>query len=366
MTRRPATVRLGLVIGQLDYGGAETQLAELALRLPDHYEPVVYCLSDRDEPHGSRLRRAGVAVKRIPAVRHYDIARTRRLARLLREDRIELAHAFLYIASAYTYVATRGAGAPRFVASARNCKREKTILRSWVMRRALHGADAVICNSKEMARFAARHYRARTERTHVVYNGVDLDRFPFRGVVPLTHRIGAIGRLEKQKDWPTFLRAAAQLLKSRPGVEFEIVGEGSERARLEGLARQLGIAGSVRFAGTRSDVEGFLTTLDQFWLTSTWEGTPNVVLEAMAVGVPVLATRVGGVPELIEDGRTGMLVEPGAPSSLVARSVHLFEDPAECERLVRNARGDVEKRFSTGQMVTETCRVYESVLGERA
>ncbi len=359
-------MRLGLVIGQLDYGGAETQLAELALRLPQGYEPVVYCLSSRDHPHGERLRKAGIPVRLLPARRHYDAGRVARLARLLRSDGIEVAHAFLYIASAYTYAATRMPGAPRFVASARNCKHERTLLRRWLMRRALHGADAVVCNSREMARFAAEHYRARRDRIHVVYNGVDLERFAFRPRHAATGRIGAVGRLEEQKDWRSFLRAAACVLKERPDLEFEVVGEGSERSRLEHLARDLGIAGRVRFPGTRDDISEFLATLDQFWLTSTWEGTPNVVLEAMAVGVPVLATRVGGVPELIEDGRTGVLFAPGDTAALAQRSLDLLRRPDEQERIALRAREEVERRFSPARMVADTCRVYEEILEEAA
>jgi glycosyltransferase involved in cell wall biosynthesis len=356
-------IRVGLVIGQLSYGGAESQAYELARGLSARHDVVVYCLSSSSEPYGTRLADAGIAVRKFSSGGGLDVSRVVRLATALRRDRIQVAHAFLFIASAYAYLATRFAPGVRFVASARNCKVEPSALRRGVMRRAFRSADAVICNSREVAAFAARHYHATGERVHVVYNGVDAERFagprrPHEGL-----RVGTIGRIEAQKNLRMFLRAAREVAAVYPTATFEIAGAGSLRDGMQAEARELGLAGRVRFVGPVADVSGFLASLDQFWLTSDWEGTPNVVLEAMAAGVPVIATAVGGTPEIIEPDRTGILVAAGDEASLVAAARRLVEDRRAAHEMGERARKAVRERFSITAMVEATERVYDAAIG---
>ncbi len=358
-------MRIGLVIGQLTYGGAEGQLSELALGLRHEADVFVYCLSDQTEAYGARIADAGIPLRTVPARRRLDLGRVVQLARWLREDRVEIAHAFLFIASAYAYLATRMTPGVRVVTSARNCKLEPSAPRRWALRRAFQASDAIICNSQEMARFAVRHYAANSERIHVVFNGVDTERFqgrrhPRKGLV-----IGTAGRIEAQKNLEMFLVAAAQFHEARPEAMFEIVGDGSLRDSLVRRARELGIGDRVRFSGNTDDMPGFFGRIDQFWLTSNWEGTPNVLLEAMSAGVPVVATRVGGTSELIEDGNTGSVIEKGDAAAASATALRLVDRPDETARMARNARESVCRRFSIRAMIVATRRVYESAVGRR-
>jgi glycosyltransferase involved in cell wall biosynthesis len=356
-------IRVGLVIGQLSYGGAESQAYELARGLASRHDVVVYCLSASSEPYGARLGDAGIAVRTLAARGGLDLRRVSRLAGCLRRDRIEVAHAFLYNASAYSYLATRFTPGVRYVASARNCKLEPSRVRRAVMRQAFRAADAVICNSRQVAEFAERHYAAPGERVRVVYNGVDAARFagarrPHEGL-----RIGTIGRIEAQKNLGMFLRAAREVAAAHPGATFDIAGAGSLLDEMTGAARELGLADRVRFIGPVTDVPGFLAGLDQFWLTSDWEGTPNVVLEAMAAGLPVIATAVGGTPEIVDGDRTGVLVAAGDVASLVAAACRFVHDRRAAEQMGARARTAVRERFSIAAMVHGTERVYESVTG---
>lgn len=356
-------IRVGLVIGQLSYGGAESQAYELARGLAARHDVVVYCLSASSEPYGTRLADAGIPVRKLVARGGLDVTRVARLAGYLRRDRVDVAHAFLFNASGYSYLATRVTPGVRFVASARNCKLEPSTVRRAVMRRAFHAADAVICNSRQVAEFAERHYAARSDRVRVVYNGVDAARFvgtrrPHDGL-----RIGTIGRIEAQKNLGMFLRAAREVAATHPDARFEIAGTGSLLDEMTAAARELGLADRVRFLGPVADVPGFLAGLDQFWLTSDWEGTPNVVLEAMAAGVPVIATAVGGTPEIVESDRTGILVAAGDVASLVADACRLVHDRRAAEEMGERARVAVKERFSIAAMVHATERVYESVTG---
>ncbi|MFN2427710.1 MAG: glycosyltransferase [Candidatus Binatia bacterium] len=350
------------MIGQLTYGGAESQLFELARALAAFADPFVYCLSASAEPYGSRLREAGVTLRVMPSRGSFDVSRVRALRRALVDDGVEVVHSFLFLASGYAWLASRALAGVRLVTSARNCKPEANPLRRVLLKAAFRASARVICNSCEMERYAQSYYGAPPDRTCVVLNGVDTERF---GLPRRPHdglRIGTVGRIEKQKNLGVFLDAAALVLAARPDARFEIVGDGSLRGRFEAEVAERGLVGIVSLPGTRSDVPDFYAGLDQFWLTSDWEGTPNVVLEALAAGLPVVATRVGGTPEVIDDGVTGILVEAGDAAGIASASLELAADPARAAKMGRLARSAAVERFSIPAMVAATVAVYEAAL----
>lgn len=350
------------MIGQLTYGGAEGQLFELALGLAAFADPVVYCLSSATEPYGSRLKDAGIALRVLPSKGSFDFARVRRLRRALREDGIEVVHAFLFLASGYAYLATRGLSKMRLITSARNCKPEPNPVRRAVLKAAFRASTRILCNSREMARYAADYYGAPAQRTRVVLNGVDTARFRIRRDPHDGLRIGTVGRIEKQKNLHAFLAAAQLVLASRPDARFEIVGEGSLREQFIAEVARRGLSNAVTLPGPRSDIPAFFAGLDQFWLTSDWEGTPNVVLEAMAAGLPVIATKVGGTPEVVRDGDTGVLVEAGDPAAIASAALALAADGAARAAMGERAAEAAQKRFSIAAMVGATADLYEEAL----
>ncbi len=371
--------RIGLVIGQLSFGGAESQLYELAKNLRKTDDVVVYCLSDRVEPYGDRLAAAGVPVRSIPSRGSFDFSRARRLAAMLRTDRIEIVHAFLFIASAYAYLATRGATGCALVTSARNCKAEANPLKRTLMRRAFRASHAVICNSRVMRDYAVSHYHAPAARSHVVYNGVDSERFAAActdgrivdraGVVGNAERqaelpftAGTVGRIEAQKNLSMFIEVAIKVCAVRPQSRFAVVGEGSLRSEMENRAQAAGVGEAIEFRGVTADMPGFLAGLRQFWLTSDWEGTPNVVLEAMAAGVPVIATDAGATAELVKDGETGFVVACGDARVFAERSLRLLNDPDLATRMAVAAAQCVRRDFSIARMVEATRHVYALAL----
>jgi glycosyltransferase involved in cell wall biosynthesis len=353
--------RVGLVIGQLTYGGAESQLFELARALASKAAaPVVYCLSSSSEPYGSRLREAGVELRVLPSRGSFDFSRVLALRRALHEDGVSVVHAFLFLASGYAYLATRTRRGVRLVTSARNCKPEPNPLRRAMLRAAFRASARVICNSREMERYARSYYGAPEGRTAVVLNGVDTARFDVPRRAHEGLRIGTVGRIEKQKNLGVFLDAAALVLAERPDARFEILGEGSLKAHFEAEVAKRGLGAVVSLPGTRSDVPQFYAGLDQFWLTSDYEGTPNVVLEALASGLPVVATRVGGTPEVIDEGATGLLVDAGDAVGVASAALSLARDPARSSEMGRAAAASARDRFSIAAMVRATEAVYEA------
>ena len=198
----------------------------------------------------------------------------------------------------------------------------------------------------------------------MIYNGIDTERFhPLEPAAPATASLGPIvtvGRLVAQKNHELFLRAAQQLASEIPGLRFVIVGDGPLRAALAAQAVRLGIADQVVFAGERADVSELLRGASLFWLTSRWEGLPNVVLEALASGVPVVATDVGGTRELVRSGVDGFVVANEDHDGFVRHSRELLNDAALRQRFREAARARAEE-FSVGQMVGAFARLYEEV-----
>ncbi|MBI5506370.1 MAG: glycosyltransferase, partial [Deltaproteobacteria bacterium] len=246
---------------------------------------------------------------------------------------------------------------------ARNCKPEPHPLRRLLMRRALAASRRVVCNSREMERYAVAHYGAPPSRTRVVYNGVDVDRFARPREAHDGVRIATVGRIERQKNLDVFLSAAEGFLRAYPHARFSVVGDGSLRDHYLEEVRRRDLAASVTLPGTIADVPALLAGLDQFWLTSDYEGTPNVVLEAMAAALPVVATRVGGTGEVVEDGRTGLLVGAGDANAVASAALRLAADGAAAATMGIAAREAVRERFSLEAMITATRAVYAEALG---
>jgi glycosyltransferase involved in cell wall biosynthesis len=205
---------------------------------------------------------------------------------------------------------------------------------------------------------------ARPEQLHVVYNGV-------RDVVPALRarpagepvRMVSIARFEPPKDHATMLRALSLLREEK--WELELVGDGPREDRVRRLAAELGIARRVRFEGYRANPAETLARAHLLLLCSRSEGFPRSILEGMRAGLPVVASAVGGVPEAIEDGRTGRLVPVGAPASLVAALQPLLDSGPERERLGAEARLRYEARFTFERMLRDTAALYATIVEQQ-
>jgi len=367
---RPAAVRpirIGYVIGQLTYGGAERQLHELVRRINrDEFQCFVYCLSLKTNPFGPLIKASGIELRVVPRRGRFDVSRVCGLARLLRRDRIDIVHSFLFRANGYAWAASTLARVPHLLTTARNCK-ELGLARDYVNRLAFRGSDRVICNGEAVRSFTARHFKLPLESSVVIYNGVDLDRFASPPLsAPLEERgkeklVITVGRLVAQKDLRLFIDAAKLLLAKFGNVRFTIVGDGPGRPGLTRYAVDQGIGEKVSFLGERDDVPQLLAGADVFWLTSAWEGLPNVVLEAMACGKPVVARDVGACGELIHDNETGFLVSSRDPKAFAGYTLALLNDPARAHAMGLTARSLAEERFSVAAMVQSTEALYRSI-----
>src|SRR5262249_4177146 len=198
-------------------------------------------------------------------------------------------------------------------------------------------------------------------RVRVIYNGIDTAAFANgchdREAVRRDLGLGAddfvillVARLDYLKDHATAVRTLERVARSRPDARLVLVGEGPERPKIEDQVRRLGVAAGVRFLGLRQDVARLLRATDLFLLTSVSEGIPLTVLEAMAAGLPVVATRVGGLAEVVVDGETGLLAPPGDDAALAGAVLRLAADPGARRRMGRRGQERAHTVFSEGQM----------------
>jgi glycosyltransferase involved in cell wall biosynthesis len=368
--------RVGYVIGGLGKGGAEYQLHELLRHLDrQRFVPAVFVL-DAGGFWAEPIRRLGVPVVELPRRGHGDFGRLWRLRRALGAFAPHLLQTIRWSGNSYGRIAALGLGIPVVVAAERARALRRPPWQVALDRLLDRVTDAYLVNCAAIADGLVRRERVARAKITVVPNGIDISAFPPLSLDRRAARAAAgldaerrlvvqVGRLTAQKDHPTFLRAAALVAQQVPDVDFLLVGEGAERAALETLARQLGLASRVRFLGLRHDVPALLRASDVLTLTSVYEGFPNVLLEAMASGAVAVATAVDGAVEAIVAEETGLLVPPRAPAAVAAAVLRVLGDAALAERLARTARRRVEAEFTVEAMARRTMAAYAAWLDAR-
>jgi glycosyltransferase involved in cell wall biosynthesis len=298
-----------------------------------------------------------------------DFARgVRETARVFRERAVDVVQCFQWRPALIGIGAARLAGRGGIVAGRRSEPVERG-LRALADDLIVRLADRVVVNAESLR----PRGRAGT-RTEVIPSGVDTDHFRAAagererakralGLSPDVAVVGTVGRLEIRKGTDTLLEAAARL--GSHGVarwQLVLVGDGPMRGELEALAARLGIAERTLFVGARTDVREALAALDVFILPSRTEGMSNALLEAMAMACPVVATAVGGTPEVVTEGASGLLVPPEQPDAMAAAVARALQSPELAATLGEGARRRAEERFGSRAMVRRLEEVYASVV----
>ena len=362
----PRPLRVAQVIWSLGLGGAEQVVIRLAAGLDrKRFEPLVCCL---DEPgaFAPQAEREGLEVVSLGKRGPVDVRVISRLRGLLRRRGIDVVHTHLWGADFWGRLAARVAGTDVVVTTAHNLDTWK----SWYHLR-LDGwlaqwTNRLVAVSNQVRNF----YEARgvgQGRWEVVYNGVacgDRSKGPrgpeltALGIGEKDRVVALVGRLVPAKAPEVFLEAIARVARGVPSIKALIIGDGPLRGNVEAHVRRLGLEGRVVLAGLRNDARELVAGANALAFSSHREGLSIAMLEGMAAGVPVIATRVGGTPELIESGVTGVLVPPGEPEALAEALLRVLRSPKEAERLARAARERVRTRFSLTRMVEAYQCVY--------
>jgi glycosyltransferase involved in cell wall biosynthesis len=375
-------VRLLLVISSLEHGGAERQVIHLANHLPTKDFDVHICSLSSLVPMAENLRNRG-QLHVVEKTWRFDTSVVARVAQLMRELRIQIAHAFLFDAEIVTRLAARWAGVPVVVASERNTDYQHPLSHELALRLTRSFFDVMIANSSSGKQFNIRTLGLPANRIHVIHNGVDVTRFrpedrtAARRKLDLPvddHVIGMAASFKRQKRHGDFFKVAQALLGRFPNTWFLCAGEplrdnqqGAEdyHREMRSLVENLRIKDRVRFVGKRDDMPTVFNACDVTMLTSSREGTPNVLLESMACGVPVIATDVADNAYVVPDGRVGYIVPLGDVDRMVDRAATLLGDPAHRAAMGHAARTWVEKEFSLTALVSKTATVYQNYLSKK-
>ncbi len=365
--------KIALVIGQLGFGGAERQVSLIARGLAGAGWPVsVICLSEFVEPFGAEIGKAGIRLHWIKRGGRYDPERLLRLARLLREDRIELVHSHLETANIYSYLGLALAGRPRFIPTVLSMPRDEVPVRSWLLARALAAGDAIHANSHAAIKTYSGRYRVSESKFRVVHNGAlplpvctEKTRQAARRKFNIPQNafvVGTLGKDDPDKNVPAFFRLAGALKARHEGVRAIAAGLGLDQS-YAGKVTEAGAPGEdIILLGPRKDVETVFAAMDIFVLTSLREGLPNVVMEAMVSGLPVVAFDTGGVSELIEQQVSGIVLACGDEEGLLREVGGLLRAPERCRKMGEAARNRMLTQFSVEKMIERTTALYEEVL----
>jgi sugar transferase (PEP-CTERM/EpsH1 system associated) len=381
---RPALI--AHLIYRLDVGGLENGLVNLVNGMPsDRFRHAIICLAGVNPEFRQRITRPDVTVCSVDKRPGKDLRAYWRIGRMLRGLRPDIVHTRNLGTVDLQYVAAL-AGIRRRVHGEHGWEASDPCgvnPRSLTIRRACRPlVQRYVAVSKDIAAWLVREVGARPACVRQVYNGVDAVRFrpgvapasdvPWANAAERPLVVGTIGRLDPIKDQASLLRAGATLIARRSGarqLRLMIAGDGPLRPSLEALAGQLGIREHVWFSGRRDDIPALLGALDVFVMPSLNEGISNTILEAMAAGLPVVARRVGGNPELIEAGVSGMLCEPpaganppGGDAALVEALASYLDDGERRQRHGEAARRRTLERFSLEAMIAGYGSVYDELM----
>jgi len=311
----------------------------------------------------------------------FDLSLINKVARLIRECEIDLVQTTLLLADLVGAFAARWSGRrPPVISWETVSHGENDILRTksrhvWAYKAAMKRVNRIVAVSREIQCSLIERRGIAPEKIVLIPYGVDLRKFTRRNgtfdkrgelKIPADRLvIGTVARAEPYKGVSFLQQAAVQLVRQYPKLDFVFVGDGSLRKRLEAEVRTLGLADRIRFLGFRNDVHEIMNAFDVFVLPSLSEGLPNVILEAMASYKPVIATAVGGIPEAVVEGETGLLIPPGDPVAIMEAIKRLIHHNRMALRMGEAGRKRVEELFSLQREVASFDRLYQELLHER-
>jgi len=363
------------VIYSLYRGGAE-RLIETQILGGDRtrYELLVTALTSGGDII-DRMASGGARVFLIGKRRRGDVTALTKLANLIKVERVDLLHLHNSPGAFWGTLAQMmsGTGVP-IVRTEHNPYLPAAL--PWMYRsfyrRFIGRARRIICVSEAVRRSYAESFPEHAEKYVTIMNGIrpgDFEKLPPRQacradfkLTPEVKLIGTVGRMSPVKNHKLLIEALFKLRATGADVHLAIIGEGELREALAAYAADLGVSEYVSLVKESKDIGEFYGALDLFCLSSDSEGIPLTMLEAMAAGVPVVSTSVGGIPEVIEDGVNGRLVPKGSSDLLAARIAEMLADPAGTAALAARGRETVRARFTAERMIRETEQVYDDVL----
>lgn len=351
------------VIPYFCFGGAETMCENLTYALKNMgHSVVVVSLYGERTPISRRMEEAGVKIHYLDKKLGLDISMVGKLKKRMLAEKPDVVHTHLDVIK-YAAAAAKLAGVPRCVHTVHNVADKEAEGRAQKRINGFyfsHGWSTPVALSPEVQKSIAAFYGLPEQKIPVIYNGIDLSRclekrnYTLQNPAVLTH----IGRFNEQKNHDGLLRAFALIHQKFPHTRLNLLGDGELLVQTQALAKTLGISDSVDFLGSQSNVYPYLQKSDLFLLPSLYEGMPMTLIEAMGTGLPIVASKVGGVPDMLVGGESALLTDC-APESVAQAAEALLADETLRTRLGKAAKAASET-FSSAHMAESYVRVYRA------
>ncbi|MHB8158637.1 MAG: glycosyltransferase [Desulfocucumaceae bacterium] len=367
------------VIGGGEFGGAERHILNLATAMKQTMVEVSVCCLFAD-PFVKLAREAGIRSHSVPMRHKLDFGIVTKLRDLIIAEKIDIVHTHGVRANLVGRLAARMAGVETVVTTVHSLLSQDypdlfSRLANTLIEKVSRGLTTQFIAVSGSLQKALIQQGIPEKRITVIYNGLNPELFNENepsgrwrqkaGFAPGIPLVAIVGRLHPVKGHRYFLRSASEILKERTDVHFLVVGSGPEREGLEDYTKNLGISDYVTFTGFVSDVTELMPDLNLLIVPSLWEGFGLTALEAMAVGVPVVATSVGGLPEIVEHGTTGLLVSPADEVGLTRGIVWMLDHPQEAVEMAAAAKAVVEQKFTAAAMARKTEDLYHRLIREK-
>lgn len=355
-------IKIVYIITSLGFGGAERPLLDLVKFINRSKLNISVATVVGGGPLEQEFKNLGVEVKVFKKKTKLGLETISSLKKYLEEKKPDIVHTHLFAGDFWGKVAARKAKVPIIVSTEQNLNLDEGWIKGLIKTKTYRFTNRVITISKAIKDYTVKAYKVNPEKIEVIYSGIDLDKFSYQPKdLGLEPKLGIIGRLEKQKGHKYLLKALVNVLKDFPQAQLWIIGEGSLHSQLERQARQLKIDKNVKFLGARKNIPEILAGLDIFVMPSLWEGLGVAAIEAQACGVPVIASKVDGLKEVVEDKKTGLLVEPKNSRALAEAIIWSLKHPKIVKQVIINARRSVEEKFDIKKMVSKYEALYQKL-----
>jgi glycosyltransferase involved in cell wall biosynthesis len=381
-------IKVLFVIVGLDIGGIEVFLSHFLPRLNREKYEITVCALKKWGVIGDILMKEGIKVVAFNGKNKFSFGIFLKLFRLIRREKFEIIQSQLYLANIVTGIVLTFAKritarriTPVFILN----HRELGLWQKWyhdlLMRIISYQADTTLCCSQAVQKIVIKKYGLKEDKCEVIYNGVVFEKYGFKteeiqkakaeaqgeqvfSSLNASFIVVSIGRLINQMKGYSYLIEAIYCLKSQFGDSsvLIIVGDGPDKRMLEDQVKTLNLEEQVKFIGEQYTISEFLKKTDVFLLASVSEGFPNVLLEAMSFSKPVVATRIGGIPEVVVEGETGLLVPARDPKALADAIFYMKTHPMEAHEMGRRGRKRVEECFSIDKTVAHYEKLYDELI----
>ncbi len=369
----PCPIKVVYVIDDLGLGGAQRQLTELVRAIDrSRYQPYVVSLSTQRLAYAKNIRELEIPLTLIEHEGIWSWRTLWQILRLLQRVRPTVVHTWLFTADLYGRLAAWLTRVPVIVSAVRSVDPWKPRHYIFADRLLCNVTSAFTVNAQAIGEVLRKREGVEPSKLHTIYNGVDLSAFDpsiqdgalrrHLGLDRVVRLVGIVGRLAPEKDHQTFLHSARLVVERHPDVRFLIVGNGPLRSELDAMIRKLKLQAHVHMLESQQPITPIFAALDMVVVSSRYEGCCNVILEAMAMGKPVIATDVGGNPELVSHEETGFLIPPGEPQAMAEAIERLLQQRSRAQYFGQQARRIVESRFNLKRMIDQTMALYDALL----